>query len=177
MNRAALEIVRGDLTADDSDAIVNAANESLLGGGGVDGAIHTAGGPQILAACRELRRTSLGNGLPTGEAVATTAGRLPARYVIHTVGPKRWEHADGGAVLLARCHRCSLDIADGLGLRSIAFPAISCGIYGWDADDAAPIAIGAVRAWLGEHPSTSISRIRFVLFNAHTEQAFRRAAG
>lgn len=167
-----LEITRSDITADDSDAIVNAANSTLLGGGGVDGAIHAAGGPAILEACRELRATRLPDGLPTGEAVATTAGDLPSRWVIHTVGPKHWEHPSGGADLLARCHMSSLDTATELGARSIAFPAISCGVYGWSAVDAAPIALGAVRRWIAGHPEAGIERIRFVLFNDAAERAF-----
>ena len=171
-----IEVVRGDLTADDSDAIVNAANGSLMGGGGVDGAIHAAGGPQVLEACRELRRTTYPDGLPTGHAVATTGGRLRARHVIHTVGPKSWEHPGGGADLLAASHLRSLDIAHGLGLASIAFPAISCGVYGWSADDAAPIAVGAVHDWHAANAGTSVGRVRFVLFNDAAERAFRAAA-
>ena len=167
-----IEAVRGDITEQRVDSIVNAASTSLLGGGGVDGAIHRAGGPRILAACRELRRTSLREGLPTGCAVATTAGDLPSRLVIHTVGPKHWDHADGGADLLADCHRNSLDVAEAMGCTSIAFPAISCGVYGWTADNAAPIAIAAVRLWLVEHPSSTIEVIRFVLFNDHAAAAF-----
>lgn len=170
-----VEVVRGDLTRDDSDAIVNAANSSLHGGGGVDGAIHAAAGPSIVAECRRLRAERLPDGLPTGEAVATTAGELPATHVIHTVGPKRWEHPDGGARLLAACHRHALDIADELGLTSIAFPAISCGVYGWSPEDAAPIALAAVREWMATHPDSSVTRIRFVLFNESAEHAFRQA--
>lgn len=170
-----LDITRGDITADDSDAIVNAANSTLLGGGGVDGAIHAAGGPAILEACRELRATRLPDGLSTGAAVATTAGDLPPRWVIHTVGPKHWEHPDGGSALLARCHIASLDTAAELGARSIAFPAISCGVYGWDAVDAAPVALGTVRRWLAEHPEAGIERVRFILFNDAAERAFTSA--
>lgn len=172
-----IEVRRGDLTRDDSDAIVNAANASLRGGGGVDGAIHAAGGPAILAECKEIRRSRYPHGLPTGDAVVTTGGRLHAAQVIHTVGPKFWEHPDGGAALLAACHRSCLDAADALGLRSIAFPAISCGVYGWSAQAAAPIALAAVREWLAEHPDTTIGRVRFVMFNDEAEAAFRLAAG
>ena len=171
-----IDVVMGDLTRDDSEAIVNAANSSLLGGGGVDGAIHRAGGRTILAACREVRQRQYPDGLPTGEAVATTGGALTARYVIHTVGPIHSEHpVDGGAQLLAACHRNSLDVADALGVTSIAFPAISCGVYGWSAHDAAPIAVRAVREWYTEHPEGSVQRVRFVLFNDDASAAFLRA--
>lgn len=176
---ALLEVVQGDITLDDSDAIVNAANSSLLGGGGVDGAIHAAGGPAILDECRALRATSLVDGLPTGEAVATTAGRLPAGMVIHTVGPKHWEHPDGGADLLARCHTSSLDAAVFAGARTVAFPAISCGVYGWALADAAPIAVDAVRRWLTAAPEpatvSGIERVRFVVFNDEAGRAFSEA--
>lgn len=170
-----LDVTRGDITTDDSDAIVNAANSTLLGGGGVDGAIHAVGGPEILEACRRLRASSHPNGLPTGSAVATTAGFLPANWVIHTVGPKHWEHPDGGRALLARCHTSCLDVADEVGAQSIAFPAISCGVYGWDPADAAPIALDAVRAWLITHPDSRLQRVRFVLFNHDAERAFAAA--
>ena len=174
---ALIEAVRGDITQDDSDAIVNAANSSLLGGGGVDGAIHAAGGPDVLAACRALRKATLPAGLPTGDAIATTAGRLPAQWVIHTVGPKHWEHDDGGRALLAACHRNALAVADELGCASVAFPAISCGVYGWAARDAAPIAVAAVREYIDEHPGSTIERVRFVLFSEHTHAAFVAALG
>lgn len=170
-----IEIVRGDITRDDSDAIVNAANSSLLGGGGVDGAIHAAGGRAILEACRVIRSTTHPDGLPTGHAVITTAGDLPAQWVVHTVGPKRWEHPDGGADLLAACHSASLDVASATGARSISFPAISCGVYGWSARDAAPVAVGAVRQWLDSHPGSGIDRVRLVLFNQDAFDAFSQA--
>lgn len=170
-----LDVTRGDITSDDSEAIVNAANSTLLGGGGVDGAIHAAGGPEILGACRRLRASSHPKGLPTGSAVATTAGILPATWVIHTVGPKRWEHPDGGRTLLARCHASCLAVADEVGAQSIAFPAISCGVYGWDPADAAPIALDSVRAWLIAHPDSRLQRVRFVLFNDDAERAFAAA--
>jgi len=135
----AIEFVVGDLTEQAVDAIVNAANESLLGGGGVDGAIHRAGGPEILT------ESSLLGGCPTGEAKATTAGRLPARWVIHAVGPVWRGGGAGEPELLASAHRCALEVARELGASTIAFPAISCGIYGYPPELAAPVAVGAAR--------------------------------
>jgi len=160
-----LEVVRGDLTTQAVDAIVNAANSSLLGGGGVDGAIHRAGGPAILAECRLL------GGCKTGDAKATTGGELPARYVIHTVGPV-WRGGEAGEPqLLASCHRRSLDVARELGARSVAFPAISCGIYGYPAALAAVVAVGTVR----KH-AHDLDFVRFVLFGDDTYEAFAAAA-
>jgi O-acetyl-ADP-ribose deacetylase len=170
-----LEAVRGDITGQRVDAIVNAANSGLLGGGGVDGAIHAAAGPALLAECRELRRTVLPDGLPTGDAVATGAGRLPATHVIHTVGPRHWEHPDGGADLLASCYRRSLEVADALGLASVAFPAVSCGVYGWEPADAAPIAVAAVREHVGRR--TGLVLVRFVLHDEEALRAFVDAVG
>ncbi len=164
-----ITIVRGDITTQDVDAIVNAANGSLLGGGGVDGAIHRAGGPAVLDACRALRRDRLPDGLPTGDAVATTAGRLPARWVIHTVGPV-WSSREDRSQLLASCHTRSLAVADELGAVTVAFPAISCGVYGYPVEDAAQVAIGAVRA-----ADTRVEEVRFVLFGDDTFEAFSRA--
>src|SRR4051812_47819410 len=138
-----LEIVAGDITEQRVDAVVNAANSTLLGGGGVDGAIHRRGGPAILAACKELRSTRWPDGLPAGEAVATTAGNLPATWVIHTVGPVFSPDQDRSATL-ASAYRRSLEVADELGATSIAFPAISAGAYGWPMDDAARIAVRTV---------------------------------
>ena len=159
-----LQIVRGDLTTESVDAIVNAANSSLLGGGGVDGAIHRAGGPAILAECRLL------GGCATGDAKATTAGELRARYVIHTVGPV-WRGGDAGEPeLLASCHRRSLDVARELGARTVAFPAISCGVYGYPADLAAGVAVGTVR----KH-AHDVDVVRFVLGD-DTYDAFAAAA-
>ncbi|MEU7702262.1 O-acetyl-ADP-ribose deacetylase [Streptomyces sp. NPDC039028] len=164
-------LVQGDITAEAVDAIVNAANSSLLGGGGVDGAIHRKGGPEILSACQDLRRSQYGKGLATGRAVATTAGRLPARHVIHTVGPV-WSRDEDRSELLASCYRESLRIADGLGDRTVAFPAVSTGIYGWPMDDGARIAVRTVRA-----ARTDVEEVRFVLFDAAAYAAFEAAAG
>ncbi|MEU6863217.1 O-acetyl-ADP-ribose deacetylase [Streptomyces sp. NPDC046876] len=154
-----ITLVQGDITAEHADAVVNAANSSLLGGGGVDGAIHRRGGPEILEACRALRASHYGKGLPTGQAVATTAGRLPARWVIHTVGPV-WSREEDRSALLASCYRESLRVADELGARTVAFPAISTGIYGWPMDDGARIAIETVRT-----AKTAVEEVRFVLFD------------
>jgi O-acetyl-ADP-ribose deacetylase (regulator of RNase III) len=161
-----LRFLQGDITEVDVDAIVNAANSSLMGGGGVDGAIHRRGGPEILAECKELRRTRYPDGLPTGQAVATTAGRLPARWVIHTVGPV-YAASQDRSDLLASAFRESLRVADELGAASVAFPAISAGIYGWPMDDAARIAVTTVRS-----TDTSVREVTFVLFGQHAYDAF-----
>ena len=170
-----IEIVRGDITEQAVDAVVNAANSSLLGGGGVDGAIHRRGGPAILAACRELRATTLPDGLPTGQAVATTAGDLPARWVIHTVGPV-WTRDEDRTPDLQNAYRSSLRVARELGAVTVAFPAVSAGVYGWPMDDAARIAISTVRAVLSSGVG-SVELVRFVLFSEDALSAFRRAAG
>jgi O-acetyl-ADP-ribose deacetylase len=164
-----LTIVRGDITEQPADAIVNAANSSLLGGGGVDGAIHRKGGPRILQECRALRASSYGRGLPTGRAVATTAGALPARWVIHTVGPV-WAAGEDRSGQLASCYRESLRVADELAARTVAFPAISTGVYGWPMDDGARIAVGTVRG-----TRTSAEEVTFVLFDEAAHESFRRA--
>ena len=166
-----ITLVQGDITSQQADAIVNAANSSLLGGGGVDGAIHRNGGPDILAACRELRGGAYPDGLPTGRAVATTAGRLRATWVIHTVGPVYSARADRSA-LLASCYTESLRVAAELRARTIAFPAVSAGIYGWPAADAARIAVTTVHA-NREHPT--LTDARFVLFSPDIYQEFVRA--
>ncbi|MFE2946055.1 O-acetyl-ADP-ribose deacetylase, partial [Embleya sp. NPDC059267] len=155
-----MTLVRGDITEQHVDAIVNAANSSLMGGGGVDGAIHRKGGPEILAECRALRAAELGRGLKTGAAVATTAGRLPARWVVHTVGPV-YSHTEDRSALLASCYREALRVADDLGATSVAFPAISAGAYGWPLEDAARIAVETVRA-----TPSGAAEVRFVLFEA-----------
>lgn len=169
-----IELVRGDITRQSVDAIVNAANSSLLGGGGVDGAIHRAGGPEILEECRRIRRERYPDGLPPGQAVATTAGRLSARWVIHTVGPVYSRREDRSAVL-ASAYRESARLAARLGARSIAFPAISAGVYGWPMDDAARIAIGTIRS-LTEDETPGLEVARFVLFSDDALHAFERAA-
>ena len=155
---ARITLVKGDLTRQAVDAVVNAANSSLLGGGGVDGAIHRAGGPEIIAECRALRAGPLVDGLPVGQAVATTAGRLPARWVIHTVGPV-WSSSEDRSALLASCHVVSLRVADSLGAHTVAFPASSCGVYGYPVADAAPVAVEAVRS-----TDSAVEEVRFVLF-------------
>lgn len=164
----ALTLALGDLTLQRADALVNAANSSLLGGGGVDGAIHRRGGPAILAECRALRASRYGRGLRTGLAVATTAGELNARWVIHTVGPVYGASPDGPA-LLASCYRESLRVADELGARTVAFPAISTGVYGWPMDDAARIATETVSS-----TPTAVEEVRFVLFDDRAYEAFAR---
>lgn len=166
----ALTVVRGDITEQQVDAVVNAANSELLGGGGVDGAVHRRGGPAILAECRRLRQTEYPRGLPTGQAVATTAGELPARWVIHTVGPvwsARGDRAAQLAPLLASCYRESLRVAEELGARSVAFPAISTGAYRWPMDDAARIAVTTVREC-----AAAVAEVRFVLFDSAAYDAF-----
>jgi len=165
-----IEAVSGDITTERVDAIVNAANSSLLGGGGVDGAIHAAAGPALLAECRALRESTLPDGLPVGDAVATGAGDLPCRWVIHTVGPNR-NAGQTDPALLASCFTRSLDVAADLGATSLAFPAVSAGIYGWDADEVARVAVAAVNGYAGRRPDT----IRFVLFSERLLSAFRAA--
>jgi O-acetyl-ADP-ribose deacetylase (regulator of RNase III) len=157
-----VELVQGDITEQRVDAIVNAANSSLLGGGGVDGAIHRAGGPAILEECRLL------DGCDTGDAKATTAGNLPARWVIHTVGPVWRGGAQGEPELLASCHRRSLEVACELGARTIAFPAISTGVYGYPPELAARVAVAAVR----DH---DLDFVRFVLFSPDLLRVFEQA--
>jgi len=164
-------LLEGDLTTQSVDAIVNAANRSLMGGGGVDGAIHRAGGPSILAGCEEIRRTTFPDGLPTGRAVATGGGDLPARWVIHTVGPVYAASPDPAGELAA-CHSESLRIADELGARTIAFPAISTGAFGYPVEEAAGVAIEAVRG-----AETQVQEVRFVLFGREAFEAFERALG
>jgi O-acetyl-ADP-ribose deacetylase len=164
-----LRAVRGDITRTDVDVIVNAANPGLLGGGGVDGAIHRAGGPEILAECRAIAARLPDHRLPRGQAVATTAGRLPARWVVHTAGPI-WSATQDRSAALRSCYAESLRVADGLGAHSVAFPAISAGVYGWPIDDAARQAVAGVRAvaMAVEH----VQEVRFVLFDDRALEAF-----
>lgn len=157
-----VSIWQGDITTCEVDAIVNAANSSLLGGGGVDGAIHRAGGSEILQACKKIRADALPEGLPTGEAVATTAGRLPATWVIHTVGPvhaKKTDHTE----LLRSCYRSSLTVADEIGAATVAFPLISAGVYGWPKDDAVSQALQTLSG-----TPTRVRRATLVLFDEAT---------
>jgi O-acetyl-ADP-ribose deacetylase (regulator of RNase III) len=167
-----IDAVLGDLTTEAADALVNAANSSLLGGGGVDGALHAAAGPALLAACRRVRADQWPNGLPVGEAVATEAGNLPAKWVIHTVGPNR-NAGQTDERLLASAYTRSLDVAVQLGARTIAFPAVGAGVYGWDAATAARVAVHAVAS----HPRTRIERVRFVLFSQRLYDAFASELG
>ncbi len=160
-----LQLVRGDITQLHVDAIVNAANESLLGGGGVDGAIHRAAGPELLAECRTL------NGCPTGETRVTSGYRLPARYVIHTVGPV-YSGSGRDAQLLANCYRSSLLLASDAGLQTVAFPAISCGVYGYPIEEAAPIAIDTTYLHLRDHAYPAV--VMFVLFGDADRKAYER---
>lgn len=155
-----ISLQRGDITTLHVDAIVNAANHSLLGGGGVDGAIHRAGGPEILEACKKIRQAQ--GGCPTGEAVTTTGGRLPARYVIHTVGPVWSGGTSDEADLLAACYRNSLEQAEAIGARRVAFPNISTGVYGYPKAKAARIAVAAVR----DFPARTVEEVIFVCYDA-----------
>lgn len=166
---AALELVEGDITDQDTEAIVNAANGSLLGGGGVDGAIHRAGGPEILAQCRKL------GGCETGDAKITTGGRLKAKYVIHAVGPiYSREGTERAAELLRSAYLRSLEVAAEHGVRTVAFPAISTGAYGYPIDEAATIALQTVIDYLSAQEEEGIRLVRLVLFGRHAYQVFRR---
>jgi len=167
-----LELVQGDITRQDTDAIVNAANSSLMGGGGVDGAIHRAGGPAILEECQRIR--SRQGSLATGRAVITTGGRLKARHVIHTVGPVWRGGGEGEPELLASCYRCSLELAWQHELTSVAFPSISTGIYGHPVNLAAPVALQTVTRSLVEQPQR-VTLVRFVLFDRETFSAYMDA--
>ncbi|MDQ4123102.1 MAG: O-acetyl-ADP-ribose deacetylase [Acidobacteriota bacterium] len=165
-----VKVIVGDITKQNVDAIVNAANSTLLGGGGVDGAIHNAGGDEILAACRELRRTRFPDGLPSGEAVITIGGLLPARFVIHTVGPIYGRHNGREAELLANCYQNSLRLAAENNLETIAFPAISTGAYGYPKHEAAVVASKAVQNFLLQY--VTLKEIRFVFFGVSDARTF-----
>lgn len=169
---ATLTLIQGDITRQRVDAIANAANEGLVGGGGVDGAIHRAGGSSIMAGCDRIRRER--GGCPTGTAVVTTAGELPAKAVIHTAGPRWRGGSHGEAELLASCYRSCLDLARKGGYRTIAFPSISTGIYGYPIEAAARVAMSAVAGYLKENPA-AFDVIRFVLFSAADLDVYRRA--
>ena len=169
---ASVRVVVGDITEQDVDAIVNAANSSLMGGAGVDGAIHRVGGPAIIEACREIRQTTYPDGLPTGEAVITTAGDLPAQHVIHTVGPIFGQHRGREAQLLASCYRNSLSLAVQNGLASIAFPAISTGAYGYPLDEASQVSSAAIAKFLVE--DSTLQQIRLVFFRSQDAETFIR---
>ena len=163
---ARITLVQGDITTQQVDAIVNAANERLLGGGGVDGAIHRAAGPQLLAECRTI------GGCPTGEARITKGYRLPARFVIHTVGPVWRGGEKGEPELLASCYRCSLQLAVNNGVKTVAFPSISTGVYGFPIELAAPIAIGTVQEFLAGE--SSLEEVRFVCFSSDDYVVYRQ---
>ena len=165
-----IELVEGDITAQEVDAIVNAANSSLLGGGGVDGAIHRRGGPEILAECRALRESSYPAGLSPGDAVATTAGRLPARWVIHTVGPV-WNAGEDRSATLRSCYSRSIAVAEEVGAETVAFPLVSSGVFGWPFDDAVRQALTALR-----ESETNVGEARLVLFGREAYAAAERVA-
>jgi len=165
-----VRVVVGDITKQDVEAIVNAANSSLLGGGGVDGAIHRAGGPEILAECQEIRRTRFPEGLPTGEAVITTGGKLAALYVIHTVGPIYGEHQGKEAELLANCYHNSLTLAVEKNLTSIAFPAISTGVYGYPPAEAAAVSSKTIENFLAT--DRQLKEVRLIFFQARDAEVF-----
>lgn len=166
-----VRIEPGDITAIAVDAIVNAANSSLMGGGGVDGAIHRRGGPAILQECRRLRERELPDGLPAGQAIATTAGDLPARWVIHTVGPVHSTSEDRSDTLIS-CYRESLSVAVAVGARSVSFPLISAGVYGWPIDDAARIAVQTVTSMAARIEGT-VAEVVLVPFGERAEAALR----
>ena len=168
--RVAIKV--GDITKETVDAIVNAANESLLGGGGVDGAIHRAGGPEILEQCREIRRVKFPDGLPTGQAVITTAGRMPAKHVIHTVGPVYGQGGEAKSQLLAACYANSLALAVENSLHSIAFPAISTGVYGYPLSEAAVVSSSTIEQYLKNE--TTIEEVRLVFFAVSDAEVFVR---
>lgn len=168
---ATIEAVHGDITTEQVDAVVNAANSTLLGGGGVDGAIHRAAGPELLEECRRVRAARWHDGLPVGEATATGAGKMPARWVIHTVGPDR-RRGQTDPALLASCFRRSLEVARDLGATSVAFPAVSAGVFGWDPAEVAGVAVATVRETLPTTPDVEL--VRFVLFSEDLHRLFQQ---
>ena len=167
MDKTRIEIIQGDITRSDADAIANAANTSLLGGGGVDGAIHRAAGPELLAECRTL------HGCETGRAKITKGYRLRAKYVLHTPGPVWHGGSRGEAEKLAGCYRSCLELASQYGCRTVDFPSISTGVYGYPVDRAAKVALGAIAGYLSEHPE--IERVRMVCFDSQTKAAYDAA--
>ena len=169
-----IEVVPGDITTQDVEVVVNAANSRLLGGGGVDGAIHAAAGPRLLEECRRLRKTTHQDGLEVGDAVSTGGHDLPARWVVHTVGPNR-HRGQTDPALLASCFRRSLEVAAGLGARSVAFPAVSAGAYGWEVAEVARIAVAAVQQAEADGVTGDVELVRFVPFGAATSAAFAAA--
>ncbi len=175
IGNAKIRIIRGDITEQETDAIVNAANSSLMGGGGVDGAIHRKGGPKILEECKRIRRTQWPNGLPTGKAVITTGGNLKAKYVIHTVGPVWRGGKHGEAELLADAYRNSLKLAVSKGIKTISFPAISTGAYGYPMEKAAEVALKTVRDFL--ETEDKLDEVVFVLFTESAYRVYERKAG
>jgi O-acetyl-ADP-ribose deacetylase (regulator of RNase III) len=171
---AKLRLVQGDITEMETDAIVNAANPSLMGGGGVDGAIHRKGGPKILEECKRIRASEWPNGLPTGKAVITTGGNLKAKYVIHTVGPVWQGGKSGEAELLAEAYRNSLKLAASKGLKTIAFPSISTGAYGYPVEKASRIALSTVKEFLEKEDK--LEEVTLVLFTKHDFEIYKEAA-
>jgi len=171
---AKLRLVQGDITEMDTDAIVNAANPSLMGGGGVDGAIHRKGGPKILEECKRIRETKYPNGLPTGKAVITTGGNLKAKYVIHTVGPVWRGGNKGEAELLSEAYRNSLKLAVSMGLKTIAFPSISTGAYGYPIEKASVVALSTVKEFLEREDG--LDEVVFVLYTGRDFEIYRRTA-
>jgi O-acetyl-ADP-ribose deacetylase len=171
--RDRVAVKTGDITREDVDAIVNAANATLLGGGGVDGAIHRAAGPEILEACRRIRASEYPDGLPTGKAVITPGGALPARHVIHTVGPIYGQHAGGEARLLGDCYRNCIELAARHGLTTIAFPAISTGVYGYPKEEAARVAMAAID--LALEANATVREVRLVFFSEADAKLFLRS--
>jgi O-acetyl-ADP-ribose deacetylase len=173
--KATVRLFKGDITEEDSDAIVNAANSSLMGGGGVDGAIHRKGGPTILEECEKIRATMWPQGLPVGKAVITSAGRLKAKYVIHTVGPVWRDGQHGESELLAEAYQSSLTVAVSYGLKSVAFPSISTGAYRYPIEDASRIALKTIKEFLEKEDT--LARVDFVLFSERDLEVYMTASG